>query len=336
LVCLPYLHVNYAFFIGFLRGEKRRNLALYIQYLARMRRNVGLSSLSQQSEALASYSTLSNAISEQQVSTLQSQLATFQSALRTFANKHRAKILSDPVFRKHFADMCSQVGVDPLGSGGRKGLWDFLGVGDWTYTLAVQVVDVCLTSRERNGGLLEMDELIRGVTRLRTGSDGRTTTLKAAGEANKNQSSKTTSSVDNEAVTVSDVERAIKALSPLGCGYSIITVGDRKLVRSIAAEFDVDSLTVLECAASIGIGFITTSMLQQWTSGNPPRPAGKTAVVTATRGWNIKRAENAINQAMLSDGVIWLDDQEPGGLQYWVPSLFDFQEDHLTGAADPA
>lgn len=251
-------------------------------------------------------------------------MATFQTALRTFANKHRAKILSDPVFRKHFADMCNQVGVDPLGSGGRKGLWDFLGVGDWTYTLAVQVVDVCLASRERNGGLMDMDELIKGVTRLRRG-DERVPRTAALATARQGQSSYKKLLQEEDAVTAADVERAIKALAPLGCGYSIITVGSSKLVRSIAAEFDVDSLTLLECAASTGRGYITVGILQSWTVNKSNRPGGDSS--SLSRGWPAKRAENAVNQALLTDGVVWLDDQEPGELQYWVPSLFDFEED---------
>lgn len=251
-------------------------------------------------------------------------MATFQTALRSFANKHRAKILSDPVFRKHFADMCNQVGVDPLGSGGRKGLWDFLGVGDWTYTLAVQVVDVCLASRERNGGLMDMDELIRGVTRLRRG-DERAPRRAALATARQGQSSYKKLLQEEDAVTAADVERAIKALAPLGCGYSIITVGSSKLVRSIAAEFDIDSLTLLECAASTGRGYITVSILQSWTVTKSSRSGGDSSPLS--RGWPAKRAENAVNQALLTDGVVWLDDQEPGELQYWVPSLFDFEED---------
>lgn len=294
-----------------------------------MRRNVGLSSLSQQSEALASYSTLSNAISEQQVSTLQSQMATFQAALRTFANKHRAKILSDPVFRKHFADMCNQVGVDPLGSGGRKGLWDFLGVGDWTFTLAVQVVDVCLASRERNGGLMDMDEVIKGVTRLRRG-DERKPQARALAAARQGQTVAKRVYSEESAVTASDIERAIKALAPLGCGYSVLTVGNSKLVRSVAAEFDVDSLTVLECAASVGKGYITISILQSWTASQiTSRPSSN----ATGRGWPAKRAENAVNQALLTDGVAWVDDQEPGELQYWIPSLFDFHEELIDATA---
>lgn len=267
---------------------------------------MGISSLSSQSAALASYSNLSNQLSTQQLSSLQSQLTTFQTALRTFATKHRAKILSDPVFRTHFADMCNQLGVDPLGSGGRKGVWDYLGVGEWTYALAVQVVDVCLMTREQNGGLIEVDEVIRGVTRLRTGrSDSVSVTDKAAASA----------------VTPSDIARAIDALEPLGCGYKLLTVGNRKMVRSVAAEFDSDSLTILECAGEAGSGHVSVSSLQAWTAHK-----SKAAVKTAANGWSERRARTALERALLDEGIVWLDegqDSTAGENIYWIPSLFD-------------
>ena len=275
-----------------------------------MRRNVGLSSLSQQSATLASYSSLSTSLSEQQLGNLQSQLNTFQTALRTFANKHRAKILLDPIFRTHFADMCNQLGVDPLGSGGRKGVWDFLGVGEWTYALAIQVVDICLQNRDRNGGLMEMDEVIRGVTRLRSGDN----------HSDSRNSRTNLISGSTAPVNASDVARAIKALEPLGCGYSIIDVGNNKMVRSVAAEFDTDSLTILECASHNGQGYVTISSLISTTK----KIHGSS--LTYAAGWTIKRAEDALQKALTGDGLVWLDDGIEGELQYWIPALFDFQD----------
>lgn len=38
--------------------------------------------------------------------------------------------------------MCASIGVDPLSSG--KGFWSVLGIGDFYYELAVQIVEVCL------------------------------------------------------------------------------------------------------------------------------------------------------------------------------------------------
>lgn len=47
--------------------------------------------------------------------------------------------------------MCASIGVDPLSSG--KGFWSVLGIGDFYYELAVQIVEVCL------GNQLINDEL---------------------------------------------------------------------------------------------------------------------------------------------------------------------------------
>lgn len=38
--------------------------------------------------------------------------------------------------------MCASIGVDPLSSG--KGFWSVLGIGDFYYELAVQIVEVCI------------------------------------------------------------------------------------------------------------------------------------------------------------------------------------------------
>ena len=47
-------------------------------------------------------------------------------------------------------------GVDPLASS--KGFWaDMLGVGNFYFELGVQIVDVCLSTRAANGGLIAME-----------------------------------------------------------------------------------------------------------------------------------------------------------------------------------
>ncbi len=50
-------------------------------------------------------------------------------------------------------------GVDPLAS--NKGFWaDVLGVGNFYFELGVQIVDVCMSTRSANGGLIDMQ--VRG------------------------------------------------------------------------------------------------------------------------------------------------------------------------------
>ena len=54
-------------------------------------------------------------------------------------------------------------------AGPRRGGWwaELLGLGDWQYELGVQIVDICVSTRDINGGLIEMNELIRILLKLR-------------------------------------------------------------------------------------------------------------------------------------------------------------------------
>ena len=252
-----------------------------------MRRNVGLSSLSRHTEQLASFNALSTDISRAQLDVLSSQLATFQAALRAFATKHRATIARDPTFRAQFSAMCAQLGVDPLGGGAQRGGWaSLLGIGDWTYALAVQVVDVCLVRRERTGGLVDLDEVIAAVGRLRGGGTA-------------------------DQVTEADVTSALRALEPLGAGYAIVTLpgSGRRMVRCVPAEFDRDALVVLECCASA-------------RHRAPKTTQADLLAYMSAAAWTADRAKAALDKALLVDGLVWVDEQaeEP---EYWAPSLLN-------------
>lgn len=141
--------------------------------------------------------------------------------------------------------MCSSIGVDPL-AGPRKGGWwaEMLGLGDWQYELGVQIVDVCVSTRERNGGLIEMEDLLRLVTKLRGVSGGE--------------------------VTADDIVRSIKTLQPLGVGYQVLTLADgRRMVRSVVKELDEDQAVVLAIAQQEGGRIVEDILISRkgWTRG---------------------------------------------------------------------
>uniref|UniRef100_A0A915D2R9 Vacuolar-sorting protein SNF8 n=1 Tax=Ditylenchus dipsaci TaxID=166011 RepID=A0A915D2R9_9BILA len=72
--------------------------------------------------------------------------------------EERDEIRKNSQFRRHFQEMCTTVGVDPLASS--KGFWaEKLGVGDFYYELAVQIIEVCLSTSYINGGLITVDDL---------------------------------------------------------------------------------------------------------------------------------------------------------------------------------
>lgn len=209
----------------------------------------GLAALERHRDSERNFASLSNTISQSQVDNLRSQLTQFRTALVHFASTHREKIKKDPSFRHAFSQMCASIGVDPLageggpGSGGRKGAggwWsELLGLSDWNLELGVQIVDICVSTRERNGGLIEMAELLRLLGKLR-------------GTTNVNS------------VTEEDVVRSIKSLKSLGAGYEVLDVAGRRMVRSVPKELDKDQSVVL-AAARDGGGRVTEASLVEKT-----------------------------------------------------------------------
>ncbi|KAJ7489935.1 EAP30/Vps36 family-domain-containing protein [Mycena galericulata] len=209
------------------------------------RRGVGLAAFDRQEQSKRSFAELSTQLSQSQVDHLHAQLNQFRTALAHFAATHRDSIRKDPTFRHAFQQMCSSIGVDPL-AGPRKGGWwaEMLGLGDWQYELGVQIVDVCVSTRDRNGGLIEMDELLRLVSKLRGVSGGK--------------------------ITEDDIVRSIKTLQPLGVGYQVVSVADgRKMVRSVVKELDEDQAVVLAIAQQEGGRIVEDILVSRkgWTRG---------------------------------------------------------------------
>ncbi|KAG6821140.1 hypothetical protein H0H93_005360 [Arthromyces matolae] len=206
------------------------------------RGGVGIAAFERAEQSNRSFAQLSSALSQSQVNHLHAQLAHFRSALADFASTHRNSIKNDPVFRQAFQQMCASIGVDPL-AGPRKGGWwaEMLGLGDWQHELGVQIVDVCVSTRERNGGLIEMSELVHTVSKLR--------------------------GVHGGGITEDDVLRSIKTLEPLGAGYQVVEVGGKKMVRSVVKELDEDQSVILAIAQVEGGRVVEDIIVQRkgWT-----------------------------------------------------------------------
>ena len=101
----------------------------------------------------------------------QAAIADFKSNLEAFALEHRQAIRADPEFRAQFHAMCAHIGVDPLASN-KSAVNKYLDFKDWSfasfyYELGVSVVEVCRATRPQNGGLIDLQELTRLVTRRR-------------------------------------------------------------------------------------------------------------------------------------------------------------------------
>eukprot|EP00124_Ichthyophonus_hoferi_P000213 Ihof_evm20s7 gene=Ihof_evmTU20s7 len=205
-----------------------------------MRRGPGIAGIRRQQAAQQNARKVGEKMEEAELKTMTEQMEVFKNQLEIFAQKHKNDIAKNAVFRSHFQKMCAQVGVDPLAS--RKGFWsELLGVGDFYFELGVQIVEVCLAAKPKNGGLMKMDEVMKQVTKIRP---------KHA-----------------QQVSIDDCERAIKKLKVLGKSFDVVQVGSTKLVQSVPVELNQDHSTVLLMASDSA--HLKASRLQvelSWTS----------------------------------------------------------------------
>lgn len=208
-----------------------------------MRRGPGLAGLQRGQARASALEARGAALEATSLERARGQLVSLRSSLTDFAKAHRARINRDPEFRQAFFEMCIAAGVDPLASS--KGLWDeILGVGQFHNELAVQVLTVCMRTRELNGGLLDLGECLELVQRSRA---------------------------DGETIGAHDITRAVERLGALGNGVGIRKCGCRKLVCSVPDELSPDSSSVLEAAATNG-GRVSTQWLVS-SLGWPPMRA---------------------------------------------------------------
>lgn len=123
-----------------------------------MRRRPGIGAIQKQRVEQERFKDKGTELQEHSFEQMTTQLENFRTNLEKFASKHKNEIKKDPNFRRQFQEMCASIGVDPLASS--KGFWsELLGVGDFYYEIATQVIEVCLATSHRNGGLITLSEL---------------------------------------------------------------------------------------------------------------------------------------------------------------------------------
>ncbi|KAK4572733.1 hypothetical protein RGQ29_030955 [Quercus rubra] len=238
-----------------------------------MRRRPGIGGLQTAAAARDQYRLVGENVAKIRTDMMKEQLATFRTQLEEFARKHKNDIRKNPAFRSQFHEMCAKVGVDPLAS--NKGFWaELLGIGDFYYELGVQIVEICLATRPHNGGLINLQELCILLHQRKS---------------------------DREAVSEDDCLRAISKLKVLGSGFEVISVGKKKLVRSVPTELNKDHNEILELAQAQG--FVTVEEVERrlsWTSG---------------------RAIDALD-TLLDEGLAMIDDgHRDGKRRYWFPCV---------------
>ena len=80
------------------------------------RRGIGIQGLKKKQNARSHFKQMGEQLTGERIATMEEQMEKFRKALEDFAFSHKEDIKGDPIFRKHFHEMCASIGVDPLAS----------------------------------------------------------------------------------------------------------------------------------------------------------------------------------------------------------------------------
>ena len=185
------------------------------------------------------YSQLGQNLIQRHSDQLSTQLSVFQSALINFGSDHGDEIRRNPEFRNKFTQMCQLIGVDPLelliysNSKNSKSRNEDFYIG-----LSVRIVEVCQETRDVNGGLISMKELL---SRLQDN--------------------------DNLEILIkeSEIQQALSILFALGNGYEILNINGKKWLKFSSAtsgntNISNDQKKIYEVCGFMG-GFVTYRLL---------------------------------------------------------------------------
>ncbi|EME29396.1 ESCRT-II complex subunit VPS22 [Galdieria sulphuraria] len=247
---------------------------------------LGLAGLRREQEARQAIDFIASSFRKELYESLQKQLDVFRENLVLFARKYRKKIENEPEFRAQFHRLCISIGVDPLVS--KKGFWEeVLGMGDFYYELAVKISEICIATRDINGGLILLDEIKR---LLDNHNDEKFT----------KRTSKRIILRNRYEISRDDIERAVQRIQVLGKSYSIVSFGNIRYIQSVPGELSHDHSCVL--SVSKEQGFTTERKL------------------AASLKWSKERILLAL-KGLLEMELAWIDDQDLERL-YWFPSLY--------------
>ncbi|CAK4105230.1 unnamed protein product [Aphanomyces euteiches] len=182
------------------------------------RTKMGIGAVKWKQEQKKAYEEVGAQLTQSHLAHVQEQLEVFKTNLQTFAVKYKSQIKRDPEFRKRFQVMCAKIGVDPLAS--QKGFWsELLDMGDFYYELAVQIIEVCILTRNKNGGLIAIQDLLALLDQRRGPS--------------------------MQKISDDDIKRSVKKLKVLGEGFNVIELGAKTMIVTVPVELSQDHSSIL-------------------------------------------------------------------------------------------
>ena len=115
-------------------------------------------------------------------------------------------------------------------------LFDSNQINDFYYELAIQITNICIALRPKNGGFLEENECLRLLNKLR--------------------------GTKVQKVELEDIGKALKALESLSPDFKIIVTGSKRVIVSSSVDINSDQLIILDAASKTG-GWMTFSEIKK-------------------------------------------------------------------------
>lgn len=202
------------------------------------RKGFGIGAIQKDKKEQELYQQKGASFAKEDLEKLTNQIGDFKVNLEKFAAKHKNEIKRNGEFRRHFQQMCAVTGVDPLRSSAN--FWTkLLGVGDLYYELAVQIVEIFLSTSSSNGGVMSIEELHSRVIASRGG----------------------------DPITKEDILEAIKKLKVLGNNIREVQTDNSFVIHATPAELNADHIDISRLAHS-SRGHISQSQVMDklgWT-----------------------------------------------------------------------
>ena len=171
-------------------------------------------------------------------------------------------------------------------------------VNDFYYELAIQITNICIALRPKNGGFLEESECLRLLNKLRGAKAQR--------------------------VELEDISKALESLEQLSNDFKVIETGHKRMIVSSTVEFKSDAMTILQAAEQNG-GWITFSDLQKKVASFSNKQRFQAAIdqlLMEGMGWEDSQP---LLELSSSKGVFTTDPRDLG-MVYWFPTLMKNQD----------
>ena len=304
-----------------------------------------------------------------EISHITSSLASLTVDLTNFSQVHAVEIRSDPAFRAAFLKICIPLGIDPLvsrkdgaGGGGSAAAGSSAGIfgrshhlpddlSDFYHELSLKVMEVCLATSDRSGGVIRLTEICdilnrndraasrrlelakRGTRNARGGgvANAAATAAAAAGVGSVGQQPSPLPLPDK--YSGSDVLISISKLSVLGGGLRTFDVSSSSSSSASDVLFPSDSSSSETYVVSTPLE-VSPDVLLILNAANASRPVkGVLTIRGIVEGcrWKTERARRAV-ESLVREGVCWTDvggggaggglSKEHDEILFWFPAIF--------------